>query len=179
MAPRGSIERLPSQIRERLESALVARSFGDYRQITDELNAWLEADGLDISVSKSAVHRFGQTVADRISALKQTTEIARTLAREVGDDDGALNEALIRLTQEKLFNAVLDLEINPDEIDTSKLGKMIRDLGAASVEQGKYRAAVRERARLEAQAVKDIVRKGGLSDEMAAEVEGRILGIVR
>lgn len=179
MPPRGTIERLPTAIRERLESALIARSFGDYRQVTDELNEWLEADGLDISVSKSAVHRFGQTVADRISALKRTTEIARTLSREVGDDDGALNEALIRLTQEKLFNAVLDLEINPDEIDTSKLGKMIRDLGAASVEQGKYRTAVRERARVEAQAVKEIVRKAGLSDETAEDVERRIMGIVR
>lgn len=179
MSQRGLEARLPIEIREWLEAELLRRGFADYAELTCQLNEKLEAAGAG-AASRSAVHRFGQNVEERISALKRSTEIARTLATEVGDDEGAMNDALVRLVQDKLFNAVIDLEVDPEELDVVKLGRVIADLGRASVQQKRHQAEMREKvaqkfAALEAEAKGP---KSGLDPETLRRVREEIYGVV-
>lgn len=177
MAPRSTIAQLPPEIRDALEAVLIARGFADYSAIAAEINARLAAAGVDATVSRSAVHRFGQQLEERIAALKRSTEVARTIAREVGDDEGALNDALVRLVQDRLFNVIDDLEVDPQKVDILKVGHMIADLGRAGIAQKKHQIAVKEKAARVAESVAKQVAKAGLSPERVDEIRREILGI--
>ena len=142
MSARGLETRLPPEVRQWLEGELIRRGFSDYTQVTDELNRRLSDAGAD-AASRSAVHRFGSKVEERIQGLKRATEIARAVASEAGDDEGALSDALIRLMQDKLFNAAMELELDPEEMKATTLARAIADLARASVQQKKHQIAVR------------------------------------
>lgn len=142
MSARGLETRLPPEVRQWLEGELIRRGFSDYTQVTDELNRRLSEAGAD-AASRSAVHRFGSKVEERIQGLKRATEIARAVASEAGDDEGALSDALIRLMQDKLFNAAMELELDPEEMKATTLARAIADLARASVQQKRHQIAVR------------------------------------
>lgn len=177
MPARSIIDQLPPELREWLEAELVRRGFADYIELTEELNRRIAGAGLEVTVAKSSVHRYGAQVGERIAALKRSTEVARTLAREVGDDEGAMNDALMRLVQDRLFNVVLDLELDPAKINFLKLGHLVADLGRASVTQKKHQVELRARAKAAAAVVAETARKGGLSDDAIELIRREILGI--
>lgn len=177
VSSRSSISQLPLELRELLESVLIERGFADYSSITDQLNERLEAEGIETTISRSAVHRYGQQLAERIQALKRSTEVARTIAREVGDDEGTLNDALVRLVQDRLFHVIDDLEIDPSKTDILKVGHMIADLGRASVAQKKHQIHVRKQAEAVAESVAKKVSASGLSPARVDEIRREILGI--
>jgi hypothetical protein len=60
MAPRSKIERLPDEVRKKLDQRLFDSKFGDYIAIADELYA------AGHRISKSAVHRYGSELEKRI-----------------------------------------------------------------------------------------------------------------
>ncbi len=62
----------------------------------------------------------------------------------VAIDDGAVNDALVRLTQEKLFTVLVDLEVDPADVDIAKLAKAVAELGKASVAQKRWMAEARK-----------------------------------
>jgi hypothetical protein len=179
MGARGLEMRLPPEVREWLEAELIRGGFSGYSGITTELNAKLEAAGAE-TASRSAVHRFGQNIEDRISALKRTTEIARTLATEVGDDEGAMNDALVRLVQDKLFNVVVDMEIDPESVSITQLGRVVADLGRASVQQKKYQLETRAKveAKLAALEAESKGSAGRLDAETLRRVREEIYGVI-
>lgn len=181
MSQRGLEARLPVDVREWLEAELVRGGFAGYSRLTEELNAKLEQAGVE-AASRSAVHRFGQSIEERISALKRTTEIARTLATEVGDDEGAMNDALVRLMQDKLFNLVLDLEVDPekDDVSITKLARAVADLGRASVQQKKYQAETRAKVEAKLAVLETEAKggKGGLDPETLQRVRQEIYGLL-
>ena len=57
------------------------------------------------------------------------------------------------MTQEKIFNLLMELDINPEEVDVNKLFKNAAEIGKASVSQKRFsmeaRAAIKEEARRE------------------------------
>lgn len=136
MPPRSKVLQLPDDLRRALEQRLVAGSFSDY----EGLAAWLSEQGYQIS--KSALHRFGSTFEERLGALKLASEQARAVVAHSPDDEGAMNEALVRLTQEKLFGVLMDLQVEPESLDLQKLARAIADLSRSSVQLKKYRAEV-------------------------------------
>ena len=126
MPPRPIIEQLPTEIREWLDAELLRRGFSGYLEITADLNEKLAGVGLEMTVGKTAVNNYGKNFEERIQALKRSTEVARTLAHEIGDDEGVLSDALMRLVQDKLFNVLLDIEVDPSKINVLKLGRSSR-----------------------------------------------------
>lgn len=174
MPPRDAISQLPDSIRQELESRLIQGGFAGY----SELAEWLEAQGF--AISKSAIHRFGQKFEDRVQALKLATGQARALVEASPDDEGAVGEALMRLVQEKLFGILLEFEVSdPSKINLGAIAKAIASLGRTSIAQKKYATEVRERTAAAAKNVEQLVRKGGLSRETAAEIRREILGIAK
>lgn len=172
MPPRSKVEQLPEVTRRALEQRLIAQSFSGY----DGLSEWLAGEGFEIS--RAAVHRFGSRFEDRVRALKASTEQARAIVEASPDDDGSMNEALLRLTQQKAFDLLIDLDIDPDTIEFPKLVRAISDMNRSSVTLKKYQTEVRERVAAAAKAVDGVAKSRGMSADAVEEIRRQILGIV-
>ncbi len=86
-------------------------------------------------------------------------------------------EALMRLMQEKLFNILLDLEVDPTKVNIGAVAKALAPIARASIALKKYSSEVRDRARAAADAVDRIAASGGLTKDGAALLREEILGI--
>lgn len=179
MAPRSSIEKLPEEVRRWLERALTENGFSGYV----ELETLLKEKGFVIS--KSAIHRYGQKIERRFKAIKQSTEAARIIAEGAEDKDDKRSEALMGMLQSSLFEALVEIEdAQSEEMSPmeklqalSFAGKNIASLIQASTKLKTYQAEVKQRAEQAAKDVEKVVKKGGLSDEVADEIRRKILGI--
>lgn len=171
-----TISQLPDAIRDELDAELVKRSFSGYVALAE----WLKEKGFGIS--KSALHRYGQDFAARVEAIRKSTELAKSLRAQLGDDAGALNDASLRLGQHLLFEIMQ--RINPDEVDFVDFPKLMRavaDLSRASVSQKKwqqaYDAEVRARTVEVAEEVSQTAKAAGVSEEGILFMRRKILGI--
>lgn len=140
MPRRSKVEQLPAEVKTWLDDALVANNFGKYRMLAEELKK------RGCNLSKTALHRYGQDFEERLKTLRLVTEQARAVVKASPDDDGAVNDALVRLTQQKLFDLMMVLEVDPDGADLPKLARAIAELGKASVAQKKWQAEARKKA---------------------------------
>ena len=147
MPRRSKVHELPPELKEWLDAELVKRGFGDYVQLAQDL----KKRGADIS--KSALQRYGSPFEQRMAQLKMASEQARALVDAAPDEEDKLGAAVVRMTQEKIFNLLMDLEINADDVDVNKLFKHAAEIGKASVTQKRFsmeaRAALKEEARRE------------------------------
>jgi hypothetical protein len=177
MARRSKIEALPDSAKEWLDRRLVDGNFSDYRGVVSELNRLLEPHGL--TVSKSGLQRYGQSFEERLKSLKLVTEQARAVVAASPDDDGAVNDALVRLTQEKMFQILMEIDVDPDSVDLAKLARAVAELGKASVLQKRWQAEARRQALDEAAKEAGAAGKSmGLTDEAVDQIQKRILGVV-
>lgn len=168
MPPRSKVAALPVEVKAWLDKALAENNFSDYEALADELS------GRGFAISKSALHRYGQNFEERLSALKIASEQARAVVAAAPDEEGAVNEALMRLVQEHLFKLLLT---EGGQIDLPKVAKAVAELGRASVVQKKWQAEYREKAEAAAAKVEKIAKKGGLNAETVAEIRREILGV--
>lgn len=172
MPQRSKVDLLPDGVREELEQRLIKGGFSGYR----ELSAWLTDQGFEIS--KSSLHSWGQDFEDRVGALKRITAQARAIVAESPDNDGAVNEALIRLTQERVFSLMMDLELDLGPAQLAKVTKAVADLSRAAVSQKRLAAEVRKQAAADAASSAAAAgREAGLSDETIELIRNRVLGI--
>jgi hypothetical protein len=174
MGRRSVISGLPGEVKAWLDGALLEGNFSGYEALAAEL----KQRGVDIS--KSAVHRYGQEFEDRLKKLRMVTEQARAVVEHSPDDEDAVNQALVRLTQEKVFSVLMDMEVDVEKIDLSKLTRSIADLSRASITVKRYATETRAKisakmAELETQAGEG---KSRLDPETLRIVREEIYGIV-
>ena len=174
MAPRSKVHTLPPQLKEWLDAELIARGFGDYVQLAADLKA------RGALVSKSALQRYGSPFEKRMAQLKMSNEQARALVDAAPDDEDKLGAAVIRLTQDRIFQLLVDLEIDPESVDVNKLFKNAAEIGKASVSQKKFtmeaRAAIEEAARKKLQEKQRAkLDELGKSGAVPAEVLARVI----
>lgn len=173
MPQRPKIFSLPDPVKKELDRRLVSGGFCDYVA----LSGWLATQGFEIS--KSAINRYGKEFEKRLSAIKIATEQAQAIAEESRDDEGNMNDALVRLCQEKAFQVLVKMaDPDPENVDINKMGIMISRLTRASVAQKKWMAEARAKAVSAADEVAKTARAGGLSADKVDEIKRRILGIV-
>lgn len=98
MPPRSKVHALPSELKEWLDNELMARGFSNYEQLAADLNA------RGAQVSRSALQRYGSPFEKKLAQLKLAGEQARSLVDAVPDEEDKLGAAVIRMTQEKIFN---------------------------------------------------------------------------
>lgn len=125
MPARSKITGLPDGIRVELDKRLITSGFSDY----STLEAWLTEQGFEIS--RSAIHRYGQGFEAKVAAIKVATEQAKAIAAAVGDDDGAMNEALIRLVQQQAFDVLVNMQTEDPDLYAKifqKMGVMVARL---------------------------------------------------
>ena len=179
MAPRSKVHTLPPELKEWLDAELVRRGFGDYVQLAADL----KTRGAD--VSKSALQRYGSPFERSLAKVKMASEQARAIVDAAPDDEDKLGSAVVRVTQEKILNLLMDIDIDADDVDVNKLFKNVAEIGKASVAHKKFgfeaRAALKEEARrelLEEQKAKldAMGNKGGVTAETKAKIR-EALGI--
>ncbi|SDI83837.1 Protein of unknown function [Pseudomonas flavescens] len=168
MPPRSKVAALPPEVKAWLDRELVDNNFSGYEALSAELA------GRGFTIGKSALHAYGQTFEDRLSALRVASEQARAVVAAAPDEEGAVNEALMRLVQEHLFKLLMT---DGKPIDLPKVAKAVAELGRASVVQKKWQAEVRAKAEAAASQVEKIAKKGGLNAETVAEIRREILGV--
>lgn len=175
MPARSKITKLPDDIKRELDKRLITGSFSGYR----DLSAWLQEQGYDIS--RSAINRYGQGFEGRLAAIKIASEQARAVSEAVGDNEGAMNDALISLVQEKAFDVLVNLQTEDPEAFAKifpKMGIMVARLSKASVDQKKWMSEAKGKAKDAAEEVVKAVKKSGMSEKTAEEIRKKILGIV-
>ena len=138
----------------------------------EALAAELERRGF--SIGKSALHRYGSEFEDKLASLKMASEQARAVVLAAPDDEGSVNEALMRLVQERLFTLLMS---DGGKMDLTKVAKAVAELGKASVVQKKWQAEYREKAEAAASRVEKIAKKGGLNQATVEEIRREILGM--
>lgn len=165
------VQRLNSDDKEWLDHELISRGFAGY----SELEALCQQRGIDIS--SSSLHRYGSSFKERLEQVKLITEQARAVVAEAPDDEGAINEALMRLVQEKLFSLVVESEFDTDNMKLDKVARAIADLGRASVSQKRLAAEARkEMLREQEQRLEDMRGSDGMSEELETRIRHILLG---
>lgn len=169
---RSKVTQLPKEVKAWLDRALVDGNFSGYEQLEQELSK------RGCTVGKSSLHRYGQAFEQRLQALNLASQQARAIVQSAPDEEGAVSEALMRLVQEKLFQTLLDCQIDPAKhFDLAKVSKAVAELARATVTQKKWQSEIRAKAIVAADAVEAIAKKGGLSAEALAAIRNGILGI--
>lgn len=168
MPPRSKVASLPKTVKAWLDKALAENSFSEYETLAAELSAQ------GFSISKSALHRYGQDFESKLSALKMASEQARAVVAAAPDEEGAVNEALMRLVQEHLFKILM---ADGKSFDLPKVAKAVAELGKASIAQKKWQTEYREKAEAAASRVEKIAKKGGLNQATVDEIRREILGM--
>ncbi|EOG7779414.1 TPA: phage protein Gp27 family protein [Pseudomonas aeruginosa] len=155
MGRKSSISRLPDQVRAYIEGRLA-----DGRMTLDELIADLQAQFPSQAEagelpSRAAVHRYGKKLERRLAAIRASTEAAKLIRAQAGDDLDARSEALTAMIQSELFESIISLqEAGDEEMDPAdrvgllaSAAKNIATLTRSSVTLKKFQAEAEERAR--------------------------------
>ncbi|OGB58414.1 MAG: hypothetical protein A2503_10025 [Burkholderiales bacterium RIFOXYD12_FULL_59_19] len=187
MGRKSTIARLPLDVKAYIEAMLATGA-----QTLDELIVDLQARFPAAShggnlPSRSALHRYGSKLDRRLSAIKASTEAAKLIQAQAGDDQDARSEALTALVQTELFEAILSLQEADDPESKADPGERVAMLSSAakniatltrsSIGLKQFQAQARARAKAAAETVDKIAKSGGLSGDAAEQIRREILGI--
>lgn len=151
MPKRSKVYELPSELRDELNERLVSSGFQGYEQMAQ----WLSERGF--KVSRSSVQRYGQDLQqefdEAMGDVRKTTELARAMAADNEDEDGALIDATARIVQDQLLRisiAMRKAEHEPEKAarHLASVTRALADVGRMSLGQKKWaREILRERRR--------------------------------
>lgn len=182
MGRKSTIDKLPPKARRIVEKR-AADPAATLDSVRGELEQSLPADQVP---SRSALHRWFQRSSDAVAKVKASREVARVLVSEIGEipagDQGrALVEILQSLTHEAITKIAGDDEREAKLGELHALAKIIKlanEGGAVAMRTAeKIEAAARAKLLREQQeALKHIVREGGISAETERIIKARLLG---
>lgn len=185
MGRKSTIARLAPDVKAYIE-AMLATGAQTLDELIVDLQARFPAAAHGGALpSRSALHRYGSKLDRRLAAIKASTEAAKLIQAQAGDDQDARSEALTALVQTELFEAILSLqEADDPESDPadrvamlSSAAKNIATLTRSSIGLKQFQAQARARAKAAAETVDKIAKSGGLSGEAAEQIRREILGI--
>jgi hypothetical protein len=171
MPQRSAVMQLPEVVRSELDRKLITNGFSDYAGLAD----WLAEQGYEIG--KSSIHRYGSKFEERLAALKSSTQQAIEMKNLLGDDEAAVSEMSIQLAQGLMFNLMIERgeDLSPREM--ALITRALADSSRSSIAVKKYQAEVRDRCEQAAEEAVKVMAKAGVSDETAAEIRAKFLGI--
>lgn len=173
MPRRSSVDLLPDDVRKWLDKALVGRAFSGYASLVDELAE------RGYAISKSALQRHGSAFENYLERVKSASHKAAAIAEALPDDAGQLGEAVTQMLQTKVMDLVVEMEIEADDVKFTDLVAAVAKLNASSVQQKKWAAEARTKAKAAADAIGKVAKAGGLSPEAVKTIKAEIMGIVK
>ena len=179
MAPRSKITQLPNDAKQWLDQALIDGNFSAYQALVAALKE------IGYSISKSAIHRYGKTIEDKMAAIKASTEAAKMIAEGLQDDEDSRSGAVIAMVQSEIFNALLALEAsnqsaNPEErLKTlASAAKSIADITRASISNKKYAADIKAKVEAKFNELEQRNSKSqGFDTEMFKRIKQEVYGL--
>lgn len=171
------VDLLPAELRRYLQEALVARGFGDYEALAEDLNWKLEETGSELRIQKSALHAYGTEYREFVQLQEQASDWAKEWLGEMGMDDQAQRQNVLFQMLTTLAFKVMQSEITKkgDEISPQNLhflARMMKDVMSSSgIVQ-----VMREKERKEQGAKLDAAVAAGDIDAEAAAKARRIMG---
>jgi hypothetical protein len=181
-----SIELLPPEA-----EPIVAWAMGELRErthtqqdILDEFNKRLRVLATELNreiepISSSAFNRYSIRLAATARRLEETREIAATITKRLGPDQG---DDLTVLTAETIKVLIFELlEAGSGEISTKGAMELARALYAAvsaqSVSTDRRRKWQKDFEAQTAKAIDAAAKRGGLTKATAEKIKGEILGV--
>jgi len=182
MAKRSQVLNLPPEVKKWLDRALAEKNFSDYELLAAELKS------RGFAISKSSVHRYGQTLENKLAAIKASTEAAQSIVDAAPDEGDARSEAILGLMQTEMFEAILKMEETEEMAPEQRVKilagamKSVSIMARASVNQKKWRTEmedkVREEERLKAaEAASKSAKAAGVSAETIEIIRRDVLGM--
>lgn len=148
MPPPKKIDLLPEALIERLKALLAARGFGQIVEVTEELNGWLGAEGLELTISKTAVGEFSKMLKDQREAFSMAETLLSDMDLEAESDMHRTLMTMIATSAMQMMRAVREGDGHLDPKDLMNLGRMLKDLmGSAGIRE---KLLADEQARAEA-----------------------------
>jgi predicted transcriptional regulator len=178
----GSVDRTPEEMRKVIDGVLRTN-----RMTVDELRQHLAALYPEAEVpSRSALYRYKGSIEALTGRMRAMQQAAETIVADLGEnpDDkagGLLVQAITALTA----NAALEANAEDADVgieDVRKLARAARDVISARSMSLKERQQVEQMARdkllrEQSERLDKVVKSGGLSEETAADLRRKILGI--
>lgn len=178
MGRKSTISRLPQDVKSYIEGKLAEGRMTLDELIADVRGRFPAQQQAGDLPSRAAVHRYGQKLERRLSAIRASTEAAKIIQAQAGDSSDARSEALTALIQTELFEAILNLQENDDpDMDPgervgmlSAAAKNIATLTRSSVNLKQFQAKVEEETRLKVMAeqrakLDALGSKGGVTED--------------
>lgn len=187
VSKRSSINRLPDAVKKHIERRIAQGKLTLDELIKDLQQAFPEHK--EALPSRSAVHRYGQKLENRLAAIRASTEAARIIREHAGDREDARSEALTAMIQSELFESILHLQEATDEAMPAEkriglLGsaaKNIATLTRSSVNLKKYQEEAVAIARAELLAEQEekfeaMRGQDGMSEQLEEKIRQVLLG---
>ena len=169
------VDRLPEDVRKQLDAKLITNAFSDY----EGLSKWLKSIGYEIS--RSSLQEHGQAFKQKLEAVKLATDQAKAIAEANPDREGAMNDALMRLIQQRLFDVLVEMEGETSPRALNAICLAVARSVRASIPQKKWmeemRAKLDSSKTAAAGKVREIASEGGLSKEAADRIRDVLMGI--
>jgi hypothetical protein len=167
-------------VRDRVKAVFIRNNFQNYDAIADEIETILEAAGLEHLVrARATVAYHGKRFQQELEALRIFREQARVVAKELGDDEGSVNDMLIALTQQKAYELLGMVRVPEGEEvgvgEFAKIGRVVADLGKASVQQKLFQQKIREK--LDALETEAKAGSSGLDIDTLRRVQQELYGL--
>lgn len=162
---------MPPEVRTEFEKELLADGFRNY----DKFVAWFAERGFEIS--RSTAYRYGHKFEDKIKAVKVATDMAIVLTDRIGDEAGKMNDAIVRMYQEKLFKVFVEMkDLDAADLNFVKLGRAIADITRSSVSQKKWQAEARKKAISDAaNSIEETAKQEGVSPATINKIRRDVL----
>lgn len=187
MPPPKKIDRMPEWIRDWLKDELKARGFAGYVDLTDDLNAKLEEQGIELRVGKSAVHAFGADYEQFVKYQEEASAWAAGWMQDNGLEEEAQRHNVLFQMITTLAFKVMQNQMTQDvnEIDPKDLhfiGRLMKDVMASSGIREKLTADERNRIAQEAREsaaaeVDSAAKQHGLTSDTVEKIKAQILGV--
>lgn len=168
MPPPKKLDLIPEQLRQRLAEVLRDRGFGQIVETTEDLNAWLEDEGLEITVGKTAVGDFSKALKDQREAFAVADALMQSMDVE---DEGKVQAGLYQMISATAMHAIMhvrddDKHLSADE--SAKYARMMKDLMSSSGMREKLLADERARVAREAREAMEAEQSQRLSEAVAS-----------
>lgn len=182
MGRKSTIDKLPPKARRIVEKR-AADPAATSESVREELEQALPAGSVP---SARSIRRFFAKNSEVIARVKESREVARVLVSEIGErTDGDQGRALVEILQSLVHQ--MTYKLATDEDREAKIGelkalaqtiKLANESGAIAQRTAeRIEAAARAKLLREQQeALKSIVREGGISAETERIIKARLLG---
>ncbi|UWQ76817.1 DUF3486 family protein [Leisingera sp. M658] len=131
------INMAPAEVRDWLKEALRDSGWSGYERITEDLNAKLQEEGIELQIGKSAVHEYGQEYREFVKYQEQASQWAESWMTDNGLEEEAQRHNVLFQMLTTLAFKFMQQEMGKEngEIDPRELhfiGKMMKDVMASS-----------------------------------------------